>query len=225
MSSQDVWTDPQPAPPPVPRPLPAPPPQAWSPAEIGAAFSRPIKVIDLVLASPERVAMNLERKHSLGPLTGVFLIAASFFAVPYGCVLGWDSWWRVIVFYLGSTAICLPSLYVFATYLGARASLAQIAILALSIPAVAALFTFGFAPILGFLRLTMSAGASEISWLSISRALLTFAALAGVAQLWRCLIAWMRTQAQVLFVLVLLAWHVVFAYVLLRMASVLGLGR
>lgn len=222
MSSQDPWSEPRPAPLPPP---PTPPAQPWPTEEIVAAFSRPLKVIDLVLASPERVALNLERRIALGSLTIVFLIAASLFAIPYGCVLGWDSWWRVVVFYLGSTAICLPSLYVFATYLGARASLAQIAILALSIPAVAALFTFGFAPILGFLRLTMSPGASEISWTSISRALLAFAAFAGVAQLWRCLIAWMRTQAQVLFVLVLLAWHVVFAYVLLRMASVLGLGR
>lgn len=229
MSSPDT---PQPAPPgPVAAPAsnevarPALARQPFRPDELAAALARPVRVVDVVLAAPARLAANLERRESLGALAGVLLLAASAFAVPYGCVLAWSDWWKIIALYLGSTAICLPSLHVFATYVGVRASLGQIACLALTIPAVAALFTFGFAPILWFLRLTMDESARQVSWLTMSSALLTLAALAGVVQLARALAAWMRAEVQVLFVLVLLAWHAVFAYVLIRMGGVLGLGR
>jgi hypothetical protein len=214
---------------PPPRPVRAPrvPPEPLSLADIVASWSQPLRLIDLVLTGPARIAVNVERREALWPLAIALLLASSAFAVPYGCVIGestwWAAWWRVIVLYLGSTLICLPSLHVFSGYLGLRTSFAQILVLALTIPAVAAVFTFGFAPILGFLRATMDPESNVVSWRSVSVALLVFALIAGVGQLWRCLAASPGIASRVPFFIVLLAWHWVFVHVLLRMGSVLGL--
>jgi hypothetical protein len=96
-------------------------------------------------------------------------------------------------------------------------------VLALTIPAVAALFTFGFAPILGFLRATMDEHSKQISWRSISVVLLSSALFAGIGQLWRCMLSSEQMAARRPLWIVLLGWHAVFLHVLLRMASVLGL--
>ena len=201
------------------------PAEPFAAAERSAALARPLRWIEIVLAGPARVAANIEHERSLGTLALVMLLSSSAFALPYGLVfgVGLDSWWRVATLFLGSTLICLPSLHVFSSYLGLRANLAQVVVLALTIPAVAALFSFGFAPILGFLRLTMPDYREVLSWRSMSAALLAFALLAGVLQLWRCIFAPRHGSLRAGFVVVLLVWHLVFGHVLLRMASVLGL--
>jgi hypothetical protein len=213
-------------PPRPPRP-PRIPPLPFSLADITASWTRPLQLIDLVIAGPARIATNVERRESLWALVVALLLASTAFAVPYGCVIGadawWSAWWRIIVLYLGSTLICLPSLHVFSGYLGLRTSFAQILVLALTIPAVAAVFTFGFAPILGFLRATMDANSDVVSWRSISVTLLVFALIAGVGQLWRCFAASQGIASRFPFFVVLLAWHWVFVHVLLRMGSVLDL--
>ena len=43
-------------------------------------------------------------------------------------------------------------------------------------------------------------------------------------QLWRCLLSWRRAEMQWYLPFVWIAWHLVFAHVLLRMAHVLGLA-
>lgn len=191
---------------------------------VGGAASRPLRAIDLVLATPERIGVNIEHGVALGRLAAIFGVAACLFAVPYGCVLGWTAWWKIPVLYLGSTLLCLPSLYVSSTYLGQRLRLEQILVLGFTIPAVAALFTFGFAPILGFLRFTMATGGAQVSWHTISNVLLAVAAAAGIAQLWRTWLASHGVARNALFPIVLLAWHAVFLHVLVRMGSVLQLG-
>lgn len=198
-------------------------PEPHSAEEIEAALRRPLRLVDLVLAAPQRIAANVERELALIPLALLFLLASVVCAIPYGCVLGSDSWWRVVVLYLGSTLICLPSLHVFSSYLGMRVSLPQILVLALTIPAVAALFTLGFAPILAFLRATMDASSEQVSWRTLSNALLAIALLAGIAQLWRSLLAAKGFRAHAGFVVVLLVWHGLFLHVLLRMADALGI--
>lgn len=210
--------------PPLIRRAPAPPPEPLSSDEVNAALSNPLRAIDVVLASPRRVAQNLETSQSLAPLALVFLGTAALFALPYGFVLGGDAWWRVTAFYLGSTLICLPSLFVFSAYLGFGAKLMRTAVLALTIPAAAALFTAGFAPILWFLQATFDAEAKQIGWRDVSNVLLWISLVAGVLQLWRS----MRkpnvdAMGSLVFVLLWLAWHVVFLYVLARMGHVLGL--
>jgi hypothetical protein len=206
--------------PPIPRVRPAAP---FAAADVDGAWSRPLRIFELVLSAPERVAVNLERSLAVPALALLFLAAAAVFALPYGFVLGLDAWWRIAALYLGSTLICLPSLYVFASYIGVRVGPAHIAVLALTIPAVAALFSFGFAPILGFLRATMGPAEGEVTWRQISQVLLVVALVAGVLQLWRCLLASRAAAQRGLLVAVLVVWHGVFAHVLLHMADVLAL--
>jgi len=145
--------------------------------------------------------------------------------LPYGLVLGLDAWWRVAAFYLGSTLICLPSLFVFSAYLGFGATLSRTAVLALTIPAAAAVFTAGFAPILWFLQLTFDAEAKQIGWRDVSIVLLWISLAAGVVQLWRALRRPALDTNLVLYVLLWIAWHGVFLFVLARMGHLLGLSR
>lgn len=202
---------------------PRPPTSPHSQADVEVALWNPLRTVDVVLATPERVAANVDGKLALGRLAFMFLVCGLVFAIPYSCVLGLEDWWRVTTLYLGSTLICLPSLFVFTSYMGTRVSLAQIVVLALMIPASAALFTLGFAPILEFLRLTMGETSREIGWASISKVLLGISLAAGVIQLWRCFLGARQQTNPALLALVLVVWHGVFLYVFSRMFSVLGL--
>jgi hypothetical protein len=85
-------------------------PEPFAEHELAAVWSHPVKLVDLVLSAPERVAVNLERGRSLGALALALFAASAAFAIPYGLVHGSLAWWRVIALYLGSTLICLPSL-------------------------------------------------------------------------------------------------------------------
>jgi hypothetical protein len=193
-----------------------------------SVVARPHRMVDLVLAAPARIAANVTDGRHLPELVLVLLLASTLFAVPYGFVLGWPSWssywWRISVLYLGSTLICFPSLHVFCTYMGVRIKIGQDLALALTIPAVAALFTFGFAPILGFLLWTVKDADAGIGYRGLSGLLLCIALLAGIGQMWRCLVRAREAQLDVLRVFVLCAWHAVFLYVVLRMGQVLELG-
>lgn len=205
-----------------PPPLPPDPVQPHSRAELERAWRRPHRLVDVVLGEPERLAAGAQQDGHPGALLGVLLLASTAFAVPYGCVIGWQASWKVATLYLGSTLLCVPALHVFAAYLGARARPAQNLVLALAVPAVAALFTCGFAPILGFLRLTMGESGSAVRWEGLSLMLLAASLLAGIGQLWRCLARMRGIAASGSFPIVLLGWHVVFLYVMQRMATVLG---
>lgn len=192
--------------------------------EIRAALWNPLPAVDLVLAAPARLVADVERRTGLALLATVLLVGAAIFAIPYGLVLGLDAWWRVATLYLGSTLICLPSLHVFSAFLGLRVTFAQTCVLALTIPASAAIFACGFAPILGFLRFTFDPASKQVSWRDVSSVLLVVALVCGVVQLWRCLHAWTRADFRWFLPFVWIAWHVVYAHVLLRMASVLELA-
>lgn len=192
--------------------------------EIRAALWNPLAMVDLVVAAPARLVANVDQRASIGLVALALLLGAATFAIPYGLVLGVDSWWRVAALYLGSTLICLPSLHVFSAFLGLRATFVQTTVLALTIPASSAVFTLGFAPILGFLRSTFDPASRQVSWRDVSSVLLVIALTCGVVQLWRCLYWWRSATVQWFLPFVWVAWHVVFAYVLLRMAHVLGLA-
>jgi hypothetical protein len=201
----------------------APPAEPHSDAELGAALYSPLRIVDLVLATPERVAANVDARLALGRIAMLFLAAGFAFTVPYSLVLGLGSWWRLTALYLGSTLICLPSLYVFTSYSGARTSLGQVGVLALLIPASSAIFTLGFAPILEFLHLTMDKDSEGVGWSSISTAMLGVSLAAGVLQLWRCFFEARKQSNSLILGLVLVVWHVVFVYVFVRMFTVLEL--
>ena len=65
-------------------------------------------------------------------------------SAPYGFVLGGDAAIRVALLFVGSVALCWPSLHVFSGYLGCRVSALQNLVIALLISAVAGMFALGF---------------------------------------------------------------------------------
>ena len=127
---------------------------AFTRAEIVRAFVRPYKVIEYVLGGFERLARNIEEGRDLVLLTALLVAASILFAVPYGAVPPARAPWKIVVLYLGSLLICLPSLHVFSQYLGFRLSVLQNTALSLVIPTVAAFFSFGFFPIIWFIHAT-----------------------------------------------------------------------
>ncbi|HTF89719.1 MAG TPA: hypothetical protein VK843_14995 [Planctomycetota bacterium] len=194
------------------------------PEFVDSALTNPLRAIDLTLAEADRVGASVVAGVALSRIAFILLVTSLLFAIPYGCVLSLAGWWKVVALTLGSTVICLPSLFVFSSYLGQRMRLEQILVLGFTIPAVAALFSFGFAPIVAFLRATMSEGDTQVPWRSISNVLLALSVLAGVVQLWRTWLAARNAAPSNLFAMVLLVWHAVFLHVLWRMGTVLHLG-
>ncbi|TAJ12638.1 MAG: hypothetical protein EPO68_13610 [Planctomycetota bacterium] len=190
---------------------------------VAAALRNPLRMLELAIAAPERIGANIEQRAGLAGIALAFLLCGVAFAVPYGCVLELRAFWKPLALFAGSTALCLPALYVFALYLGQRVTLPQILVLALAIPAASAAFTFGFAPILWFLRVTMHGGGTEIPWQSVSSVLLGVALVAGIVQLWRSLFASRLLSGTLLLPLVMLVWHAVFLHVFVRMFRVLEL--
>jgi hypothetical protein len=174
------------------------------------ALTQPLRAIDIALAEPERVGANVVTGLALGRIALVLLLTSLLYAIPYGMVLSLAEWWKIVALTLGSTLICLPSLFVFSSYLGQRLRLEQILVLGLTI--------------LAFLRATMTAEDSQLPWRSISNVLLSIAVLAGIVQLWRTWLAARIAAPSNLFAVVLMVWHAVFLHVLIRMASVLHLG-
>lgn len=198
-------------------------PIPFSRLELRAMLRAPLRMADLVLGAPRRLATNIAQEHRLPSLLVVLTVATAAFALPFGAVLGLRYWWRVAALLLGALAICVPSLHVFARYLGVGLSWAQTLAVALAASAVTSLFTLAFAPIVGFLRATMT-GPDSVNYGDVAVVLL-FAALAvGVAQLFRLLRgghAWRRIGRTL--TLVLIPWLALCLFITVRLAIVLGI--
>ena len=89
-------------------------------ADIQQAFQRPHRIIELVLADRDRLTASIVEQRHLAALAALLIFTSCAFAFPYGFVLGWRTFWRIAVLFLGSTGICFPSLLVFSGYLGCR---------------------------------------------------------------------------------------------------------
>jgi hypothetical protein len=202
-------------------PLPALPPlrpaRAAAPftrAELWAILLRPQRVLDLVFSERERLVATVAERRALGALVAVLLGASAAFALPYGAVQSPAGCWRVAATLLCALAVCFPSLHVFSAYLGLRLLAGQSLALALVITSVAALFTFGFFPILWFLQATMLQD-SAVAPAQLSAILLAASLLFGIAHLYRCV---PRMPGQTSYVLLTLVWQVLFVFITYRMA-------
>lgn len=190
--------------------------------EIIQALRQPHRVIELVLAERNRLTSNVIERHALLILAALLLLSSAGFALPFGFVLGWSGFWRIALLFLGSTAICFPSLVVFSGYLGCRIDLEQNLVLALLTPSVAALFSFGFFPILWFLDATMARASSTITTTHVSVVLLAICLFAGLAHLGRC----MRTlRPDNSYWVLSTFWQCLFVFITYRMAVTLELIR
>jgi len=195
----------------LPRPETAPP---FARGELRSIFARPHRALDLVFSERERLVATVSERREPALLVLVLLFASALFALPYGAVLGWERFWRVAATFLGALAVCFPSLHVFSAYVGLRLRTEQNLALALVITSVASLFTFGFFPILWFLKATMRPDA-VITPAHLSVVLLCASLFAGIAHLYRCL---PRMHGQWVYVLVSLGWQLLFVFITHRMA-------
>jgi hypothetical protein len=196
---------------------------SFSRQELHGMLRAPMRLADLVLGERRRFAMNIAQEHRLPSLLLVLTVATTAFALPFGLVLGLDQVWRVAAMLLGALAICVPSLHVFGKYLGARLSWAQTSCIALAASAVTSLFTLAFAPIVGFLRLTMTDLAS-VTPRGMAVVLFGFALTAGIGQLLRLLRGEPALRGLAPSVgFVLFPWLVLYVFITVRLAGVLGL--
>ncbi len=161
-------------------------PEPHTESELAAALHWPLQGLSLALADADRIARDIQERAHLGRLVLALLAVSVLFGLPYGFVLGWDSGWRVAALFLGSLAVCFPSLQVFSHFIGLRLGVLQNAALTLVVAAAGAGFTFGFFPILWFFRETVTEG-DIVGVHGISRGLLWLAVGAGFLQLLRCL--------------------------------------
>ncbi|MCA8979104.1 MAG: hypothetical protein H6831_06030 [Planctomycetes bacterium] len=191
-------------------------------AELRRALVSPFGALELVLADQERVAKDILGAGGVTRLIAVLLGVSLLYSVPYGLVLGLDFTWRVGALFLGSLAICLPSLQVFSNFIGIRIDVGRNAALTLLVTSVAAAFSFGFFPILWFLRATMADG-EIVNLTGLSVLFLTVALFAGIAQLLRCLGVMTAVTGRRDSLWLIVVWLCLLLFVTLRMARTLGL--
>lgn len=199
-----------------------PPAEPFAAAELSASIVHPARMLDVVLGERKRLVANLRSGHELRVLLAALFVCSVLFAIPYGLVDGWDRVLHVAVLFLGSSLLCVPSLLVFSSYLGVRMHWSQHLAIALIIPAAAALFSLGFAPIYWFLDYTMPAdeGAGGTATRVV---LLVFALVLALSHLNRCLFVDAGLKVLRDNWLLWVGWQLLLVFLTYRMANVLGM--
>lgn len=182
-----------------------------------------MKGMEVVLAESNRIAMGVGSGRYPGLLVLLLLTTSLLFALPYGAVLDPERFWRVAALFVGSLAICFPSLQVFGNYMGFRIDVTRNLSLALLLTSAAALFSFGFFPILWFLQETMQSEGGEVTAQHLSIAFLSVSLAAGIGHLGRCLVALEKAKRGEISWLLMLVWQGLFVFISYRMALVLEL--
>ena len=191
--------------------------------ELVDSLRRPHRLLELVLVQRERFHTSIAREQHLWWLVGSLVLGSVLYALPFGAVLGLDRFWRVSVLLLGSIAICIPSLHVVGAFIGSRLKVEQTLCLGLVISTVAALFTFGFFPIIWFLGATMQQG-SFIGAGAIAVLLICISQAAGVVQFLRSqhAVSLLR-EFKPTFRLLLVGWLGLLMFITFRLAQSLEL--
>lgn len=189
--------------------------------ELRRALRSPLKGMEVVLAESNRLAVGVASGRHQGLLVLLLLTTSVLFALPYGAVLDLERFWQVAALFVGSLAICFPSLQVFGNYMGFRIDVTRNLSLALFLTSAAALFSFGFFPILWFLQETMQSDGGEVTAQHISIVFLTLSLAAGIGHLGRCLVGLEKVNGAESSWLLMLVWQVLFVFITYRMALVL----
>lgn len=203
---------------------PPPPTESFSPKELKDALLRPDLAMEYVLGRPRRLATSLARRDGLWLLSLLLFLTGLVFALPFGAAPPVSGFWKVSILFTGSVLICMPSLHVFATYLGLALAPAQNVALALLISSVAAIFTFGFFPIVWFITATTDGAASDLPPGLVATALLAVALLMGLLQLLRCLLHDRGAAVGGMHRALLAVWIVLLLFITFRMARLLELA-
>lgn len=197
---------------------------AFTDAELNTATWNPVAAIDVILAQHERWTANVVEKHDQGRMVTLLLMWAVVFALPYGLVLSLPQVGHIAMLFLGSVALCLPSLHVVSAYLGLRVHVMQSLAFAAVVATVASIFSFAFAPILWFLHATTDGGESQATLAALSGLLLSLAALAGAGHGMRSLRFAGGIDGRATFGIVVLLWQVLLLFIGVRMSATLGLS-
>ncbi|TET35082.1 MAG: hypothetical protein E3J72_13285 [Planctomycetota bacterium] len=198
----------------------------FSIAEIARGFVFPFFAIEWFLGSKERLSVSVNYRKHLLLLSLLLLLSGLLFALPYGFigpVGGVKSFWKISTLFTGSLLICFPCFYVFWTYLGFKLNLKQGLTMALIIPCVAGMFTFGFAPIIWFIDFTTCEKSGTP--VQISFFFLLVSLTLGIVHMGRCFVWDRKKMSEVtdLFALLWAFWLLLLVFINYRMAKILGL--
>lgn len=192
-------------------------------SSIDRAFRRPDLALDLVLSAPARYSATLASP-TRGRLVRLTLAVAVLASLPFGFYFGASKLFHVAALFLGSIAICGPSLHVFANYVGVSLRVEQSFGIALLAASVASAFSLGFAPIVFFLRATIADEAERASMGPLVGILLGLSLAAGMIQVLRSLTSGPLVPRTASFGFVVCGWFLLLAFIAERMGRVLGLG-
>jgi hypothetical protein len=193
---------------------------AFDAVELRRSLVRPHTVLEIVLAERARLVATVCKHANLTVLVAVMVATSIAFTVPFAMVRGPQKAADIAALFLGSTGLCFPSLQVFSSYLGVRATVGQNLALALLVPSAAALFSFGFFPIYWFLEATMAEG-SAVSAGTIAIGLLTVSLVLGLAHLNRCLLVDSALSGLRSNWVLLVGWQSLLVFITYRMAVAL----
>lgn len=195
--------------------------EPFSREELSAALLRPHRWIDLLLTERERWTRTVTMDRHPGLLVAIMLAASLLYALPFGFVLGLERFWHIAALYLGSVAICLPSLHIFAGYLGLGLRPGQTLSLGALVCSVASIFSVGFAPIVLFLGATMSGSGTMTG---VACMLLAVSLFAGMGQLMRSLRIRAEQEQVGSLLALMMVWQCLLLFIAFRMGVFLGLG-
>lgn len=180
--------------------------------------------IDVLLAQRVRWTQTVIENNQLALMATLLLVWTLAFSLPYGFVLGPERSWQIAALFFGSVALCLPSLHVVSAYLGMRIHIAQSFAFATIVATVAAMFSFGFAPILWFIRITSHVSTPHDTLGTLSSMLLCAAAFAGIVHGMRCMKIVRESDGGSSFSLVVFVWQLLLIFIGARMSTALGLS-
>jgi hypothetical protein len=198
----------------------------FSSEEYAGAFKRPQRTIEYILGSSRRLARSVYDGGAPWRLAMMLLMVSLLAAIPYGIVSPRGDWWKIAALYCGSLAICFPSLHVFAQFFGVKLELLRSLALSMIITATAALFTFGFFPIIWFLNKSIVPGNDTvIRPQELSTFLLYTSLVLGLVQIARCLVApgFRKAQRNASLGFLFILWTPLLIFITHRMAGLLEL--
>lgn len=189
-------------------------------AELSAVWRAPHRIAEVFLGRWRAVADRIWQTAAPVRLLAVQLVVGVVAALAYGAVLDFERAWSIAALYGGSVLLCVPALHIFGCYFGGTRRATQDLSIALTLSTTAALFTFGFAPVLWFLKATMPADAGGVSLGDLSAIFLGVAFVAGLGQLGRTV---GRGPSNPKTILLVTGWGLLVAGISWRMACVLEL--
>jgi hypothetical protein len=199
---------------------------AFSQEEYEGALKRPQQTIEYVLGSRSRLARSVWDGEAPWRLAAMLLAVSLLASIPYGIVSPHGDWWKIAVLYCGSLAICFPSLHIFAQFFGVKLKLMRSLALSMIITATAAIFTFGFFPIIWFLKFSIIRREQTVIGPDELSTFLLYVSLAlGLVQIGRCLSdpGFRRAQKSPSLWFLFILWAPLLIFITYRMACRLEL--